>query len=106
MSRLKPIYTLAIASISAGVLAGCADFRQCGSQGCAPDAKITADIESQLNQMPELGPPGSIRVQTLDHVVYLNGQVDGGLEKRSAEAAARQVPGVEQVADDIYVVHK
>jgi len=106
MSRLKPIYTLALASAMAGVLAGCADFRQCGSQGCTPDAKITADIETRLNQMPELGPPGSIRVQTVNHLVYLNGQVDGGLEKRTAEAVVRQVPGVEQVADDIDVVHK
>jgi osmotically-inducible protein OsmY len=106
MSRLIPIYTLASASILAGVLAGCADFRQCGSQSCTADAKITADIKTRLNQMPELGPPGSIRVQTLDRVVYLDGLVDGGLEKRDAEAAAREVPGVQQIANDIDVQHK
>jgi osmotically-inducible protein OsmY len=106
VSRLKPIYTLAFASLLAGILAGCADFRQCKSQDCTADAKITTDTEARLNQMPELGPPGSIRVQTLDHVVYLNGQVDGGLEKRNAEATARQVPGVQLVANDIDVLHK
>jgi osmotically-inducible protein OsmY len=106
VSRFKPIFTLASASILAGVLAGCADFRQGGSESSAPDAKITANVEAQLDQMPDLGPPGSIRAQTVDHVVYLNGQVDGGLEKRNAEAVVRQVPGVEQVANNIDVQHK
>jgi osmotically-inducible protein OsmY len=31
-------------------------------------------------------------VQTRDHVVYLNGLVDVGVEKRIAEATAKQVP--------------
>jgi osmotically-inducible protein OsmY len=106
VSRFKPIFTLASATILAGVLAGCADFRQSGSESSAPDAKITANVEAQLDQMPDLGPPGSIRVQTVDHVVYLNGQVDGGLGKRSAEEVVRQVPGVEQVANNIDVQHK
>jgi osmotically-inducible protein OsmY len=102
MSRLKLIYPMAFACIFAGVLAGCADFRQ----GSSDDAKITADIETRLDQMSNLGPPGSIRVQTLDHVVYLNGLVDGGFQKRTAESAAREVPGVAQVANDITVSHK
>lgn len=106
MSRFKPIYTLAFASMLAGVLAGCADFRQSGSASSAPDSKITANVEAQLDQMPDLGPPGSIRVQTVNHVVYLNGQVDGGLGKRTAEEIVRQVPGVEQVANNIDVEHK
>ena len=106
MSRLKPIYTLALASTLAGVLAGCADFRPSGTQSATPDAKITADAEARLDQMTDLGPPGSIRVQTLANVVYLNGVVDGGLAKRNAEAVVRQVPGVQQVVDDIDVAHK
>ena len=106
MSRFKPIYALAFASILAGVLAGCADFRQFGSESGAPNSKITASVEAQLDQMPDLGPPGSIRVRTLDHVVYLNGPVAGGFEKRNAEAVVRQVPGVEQVANNIDVQHE
>jgi osmotically-inducible protein OsmY len=106
VSRFKPFCTLAVASALAGVLAGCADFRSCESQSCAPDAKLTADIETRLNQMPELGPPGSIRVETLNHVVYLDGQVDGGLEKRNAEAVVRRVDGVKQVENDIDVEHE
>ena len=106
MNSFRSIYTLAFASILAGVLAGCADFRQSGSESSASDSKITANVEAQLDQMPDLGPPGSIRVQTRDRVVYLNGQVDGGLGKRSAEEVVRQVPGVEQVANNIDVEHK
>jgi osmotically-inducible protein OsmY len=106
MMRLKPIYTLACASLLAGVLAGCADFRAGATQGATPDAKITADAQARLDLMADLGPPGSIRVQTFDNVVYLNGIVDGGLAKRNAETVVRQVPGVQQVVDDIDVAHK
>jgi osmotically-inducible protein OsmY len=106
VSRFKPIYILACASILTGVLAGCADFRPNGTESAVPDAKITADVQTQLDLMADLGPPGSIRVQTLDNVVYLNGIVDGGLAKRSAEAAVRDVPGVQKVVDDIDVAHK
>jgi osmotically-inducible protein OsmY len=45
-------------------------------------------------------------VETLNHVVYLDGQVDGGLEKRNAEAVVRRVDGVKQVENDIDVEHE
>lgn len=106
MSRLKPIYTIAFASILAGVIAGCADVRPSGTQSAVPDAQITRDAQTRLDLMTDLGPPGSIRVQTLDNVVYLDGIVDGGLAKRNAEAVVRQVPGVQKVVDDIDVAHK
>jgi osmotically-inducible protein OsmY len=106
MSGHKPIYTLALASVLAGVLAGCAGFRPSVKQTDVPDAQITANAQTRLDLMADLGPPGSIRVQTFDNVVYLNGMVDGGLAKRNAEAVARQVPGVQQVVDDIDVAHK
>lgn len=105
VSRLKPIYTLAFASVLAGVMSGCADFREGRGPSATPDAKITADVRAQLDLMADLGPPGSIRVQTFDNVVYLNGLVDGGLAKRTAEAAVRRVPGVRNVVDDIDVAH-
>jgi osmotically-inducible protein OsmY len=106
MSRLKPIYTFAFASIVAGAMAGCADTRASANQGVVPDAQITADAQTQLDLVAALGPPGSVRVQTFDNVVYLNGIVDGGLAKRNAEAIVRQVPGVLKVVDDIDVAHK
>jgi BON domain len=102
MSRLKLIYAGAFACIFAGILPGCADFRP----STPADAKVTADVKTRLDEMSNLGPPGSIRVQTVDHVVYLNGLVDGGFQKRTAESAALEVPGVAQVANDITVSHK
>ena len=81
MTAQKPIYTIALASILTAVLSGCADFRPSETQGGTADASITADVETQLNQLPNLGPPGSIAVQTVGHVVYLNGTVDGGLHE-------------------------
>jgi osmotically-inducible protein OsmY len=106
MSGHKPIYNLVLASILAGALAGCATYRSTGTQNAVPDAQITADVQTRLDLMAALGPPGSIRVQTLDNVVYLNGIVEGGLAKRNAEATVRQVPGVQKVVDDIDVAHK
>jgi osmotically-inducible protein OsmY len=106
MSRPKSIYALPLAFIAIGVLAGCADLRQeCGSQSCSADAQITADVQTRLNKIADLGPPGSIRVQTRDQVVYLNGLVDVGLEKGVAESVAFQTPGVAKVVDSIAVSH-
>jgi osmotically-inducible protein OsmY len=105
MNRAKPLYALAFAPLLIGILSGCADFKPCGSQSCTSDEGITKDVETSLNKMAALGPPGSITVQTLDHVVYLNGTVDGGLDKRNAESVALQVPGVAQVVNSIAVSH-
>jgi osmotically-inducible protein OsmY len=105
MIRHKPIYAIACASILTAALSGCADFRPSENQSRTADANITADVLARMNQMSALGPPGSIAVQTLDHVVYLNGVVDVGLEKRAAEATAREVPGVTNVVNDIAVTH-
>ena len=77
MSRPKTIYALPLAFILIGVLQGCAD----------------------------LGPPGSIEVQTRDQVVCLNGLVDVGLEKGVAESVVFQTPGVVRVVNSIAVSH-
>jgi osmotically-inducible protein OsmY len=105
MTTHKPIYAIVLASILTAALSGCADFRPGETGTRTADANITADIEARLNQLPALGPPGSIAVQTRDHVVYLNGAVDVGLEKRIAEATAKQSPGVTSVVNNIAVSH-
>jgi osmotically-inducible protein OsmY len=46
-----------------------------------------------------------ILVQTLDHVVYLNGQVSTGLESRAAESVALATPEVTRVVNLISVTH-
>jgi len=43
----------------------------------------------------------SVRVQTVDQVVYLNGQVDTELQRELAESLARVVPGVKRVVNSI-----
>jgi osmotically-inducible protein OsmY len=103
MNTRKP--TIAFAAILTAALSGCADFRPSETQSFTADANITADIEARLNQMPNLGPPGSIAVQTRGHVVYLNGVVDVGVEKRIAEATAKEAPGVTNVVNNIAVSH-
>jgi osmotically-inducible protein OsmY len=105
MSGPKPIYALTSAFVLSGILAGCADLGQSGSQTRVADAEITADVQTRLNHITDLGPPGSVRVQTFDHVVYLNGLVDVGLDKGLAESATNQAPGVAQVVDSIAVLH-
>lgn len=86
-----------------GALPGCAlysTYEKCGFRGCPGDAKITADVMIQLNRCSFLE-PNAIRVQTWDHVVYLNGGVVSGLEIGTAESIARQVPGVARVVNSI-----
>jgi osmotically-inducible protein OsmY len=89
----------------AGALPGCAvyhTYEKCGFSGCPGDARITAEIQSQINQRPDLEST-AITVQTLDHTVYLYGVVSSGLEISDAEAIARSVPGVRQVINSMAI---
>lgn len=92
MSKIRKLYGLVPAFIVMGAMTACATV---GTN----DAKTTAGVQAALNQHPELGAPGSIDVQTFDHVVYLNGMVSLGLQSREAEQVALQQPGVAQVAN-------
>jgi osmotically-inducible protein OsmY len=104
-SQLRKFCGLASAFILAGALAGCATYGKCGVEGCAGDAKVTANVQSLFDQHPELGPPGTIEVQTIDHVVYLNGFAASGLERGTAVSLAQGTPGVTQVVNSIAVTH-
>jgi osmotically-inducible protein OsmY len=106
MNIPKPLYALAAIFTLAGALGGCATFGKCDAASCRDDAAITTNVQAQLNQYADLGAPNSIGVQTIDHVVYLNGLVDGGLEKRSAASEVEKVPGVTRVVNNISVVHE
>jgi osmotically-inducible protein OsmY len=106
MNIPKPIYALAAIFTLAGALAGCATFGKCDAASCRDDAAITSNVRTQLNQYADLGAPNSIGVQTIDHVVYLNGQVDTGLEMRAVTSEVEDLPGVTQVVNDIAVVNK
>jgi osmotically-inducible protein OsmY len=107
-SRVLPVIasapcTLAFALILIHALSGCAvyhTYEKCGLRGCPGDAQITAQIMSQFRENLELE-PNAITVQTLDHVVYLNGLVSSGMEIATAESIARQVPGVKGVVNSV-----
>ncbi len=103
MKYPKQFHALATTLILSGLLPGCAVERKCEAGGCADDAKITASVQALINQHPDVGPPDTVHVQTLDHVVYLSGEVSQGLMKQTAEDAARQSPGVTRVVNDISV---
>jgi osmotically-inducible protein OsmY len=90
MSKIRKLYGLAPTFIVMGALTACATV---GTN----DPQTTASVQAALNQHSELGAPGSIEVQTFDHVVYLHGMVSQGMEGREAEQVALQQPGVVQV---------
>jgi len=69
------------------------------------DEKITAAVQARLDGLADLGPPHSITVQTRNHIVYPNGQVDTGLEKRMAESVTMKIPGVTSSENGIDVNH-
>ena len=101
--RTFPTWTCVAVLICA--LTGCATYEKCGLEGCPGDAKITAKVQAALNKHSDLGPPDSIRVQTLNHVVYLDGLVDDGLAKRTAMSVTKQVAGVTNVVNNIAVTN-
>jgi osmotically-inducible protein OsmY len=103
MSKSRPTALGAIALFLIGI-SGCATYEKCGIEGCAGDRKITANIRAALDQHPELGPPNSINVETVNHVVYLTGHVSEGVMRSNAESVARGVEGVGHIEDTIYVV--
>jgi osmotically-inducible protein OsmY len=101
MRNLRAIYALAATLALPGAMSGCATDES--AAGKMTDEKITATLQERINHHPDVGPPDSVRVQTLNHVVYLSGEVSQGLMKRTAEDLARQTPGVTRVVDDIAI---
>lgn len=94
---------LALVVNLSGALSGCAvynTYEKCGLYGCRDDANITADINAQFRKRLDLE-PNAIKVQTLDHVVYLYGLVSSSLEINTAESIAAKVPGVTEVVSSI-----
>jgi osmotically-inducible protein OsmY len=91
----------------AATMSGCAFYGaisdKCGLRGCAGDASITASVAEQMEHYPVLQAPNSVRVQTLNRVVYLYGLVDTDLERQLAESVATEAAGGAHVVDSIAV---
>ena len=99
-TRFLNVLVLAVALL--GALNGCATFKKCGFSGCPGDAQITAEVQARIDNRPALS-GDDISVQTLEHVVYLHGLVDTGMEQSIAEEIALSVPGVVRVVSSIAV---
>jgi osmotically-inducible protein OsmY len=101
MRRPNRLCALAFTLVLTGALPGCAAYKKCGFSGCPGDAEITAEVRALFAQHPVLEPPNLLEVQTLDHVVYLNGVVDTDTQRLMAESVAHQAKGVTKVVNSI-----
>lgn len=101
MHKLR-IFSAAAILVIAGASSGCAVFEKCSPENCSTDKQINKDVNDLLAQHRELGPPGTVRVQTINGVVYLTGQVNSDFEIRNAEALVRQVANVKDVENNLY----
>ena len=75
------------------------------SGGSPADQRITASVQAQLAQHPDIQDPDQLYVQTINHVVYLSGTVGSGLQRCAAEAATIEIAGVDRVESSISVIH-
>ena len=92
--------------VLAGALSGCAayhGYEKCGDGGCPGDAKITAEVKQALARHPDLEGTDTVYVETVNHVVYLTGIVDSGLQREAAESLAHKASGVTAVVDNISI---
>ena len=105
MSNSRRLSASAFCVALTAAIAGCASIGSNKPEAGPDDRSITSNVETLLSGHPELGPPGSISVQTFNRVVYLDGQVDGGLEKRTAADVAAKAAGMKEVVNDVYVPH-
>ena len=102
-TRCRGFFAVIAAAIAASSLGGCAAYHKCGLAGCPGDAQITAEVNALFERYPALEAPNLLYVQTLDHVVYLTGQVNTDTERDLARAVALQAAGVRQVINSINV---
>ena len=98
-SKPRNALTFAVVLITVSGCTAFQDYRKCAAGGCPDDARITAELKSQLAQRPDLR--ADVHVQTLDNVVYLSGQVTTSMQRDSAELMAREVPGVRGIIDNV-----
>jgi osmotically-inducible protein OsmY len=100
MYKLRTFSAAAI-FMFAGVLSGCAVFDKCAPENCSTDKQITGDVNDLLAQHRELGPAGTVHVQTINGVVFLTGTVNSDFEIRNTEAIVRQVANVKDVENNM-----
>lgn len=107
MRRPIPLRLVALTLLLAGSgLAGCATDKCTPGVPCTGDGKISEDVRAALAAHPGLAAPNIVHVQTRNGIVYLTGQVATGLQRDTAEAAAKATPGVKHVVDNIAIGYR
>ena len=97
---------LMMALLLTSALPGCASYpanEKCGDSGCISDAQITSQVQALFAQHSELRGPDQVYVTTKNHVVYLTGMVEIGLERDIAGSIAEGANGVTGVVNDISI---
>ena len=105
-SNPRRIRALLFTLVLAGALSGCAaynEYEKCGSDGCPGDAKITGEVKEALARHPDLQGTDTVHVETINHVVYLTGTVESGLQREAAESVAGKASGVTRIVDNISI---
>ena len=102
MNLPEPLLSVTLPALLVATLCGCVAYRECGFSGCPGDATITANVEGRFARYPPLS-ANSVRIQTLNGVVYLTGQVDTDVERLLAVSVASDVTDVSRVVDSISV---
>jgi osmotically-inducible protein OsmY len=101
VSKLELFHASALALTLIGALCGCAAYEKCGFGGCPGDAQLASAVRTAFEAHPELEPPNLLKVQSVDHVIYLYGLVDTDFQRQMAESVAHQAPGVARVINSI-----
>ena len=96
---------IVILPLLSGALCGCAVTPECKVAGCAQDSQITADIQSLFDQRAEFKPPNYVYVKTVNHVVYLTGQVNTDLVRENAESIVRDAADGTRVVNSIALTY-
>lgn len=65
------------------------------------DAAIAAEVRERIHEQPSLK-LFDISVRSVNHTVYLEGQVDTRLDRSEARHVAQAVPGVKKIYNDLY----
>jgi osmotically-inducible protein OsmY len=93
------------APLLCAALYGCAATQTCKVESCADDSQITAKIQSMFDQRAEFRPPNFVYVKTVNHVVYLTGQVNTDLVRESAESIVRDAADGTRVVNSIALTY-
>ena len=103
--RMNEPRAIVLALLLCGALCGCAVTQECKVESCADDSQITANIRSMFDQRAEFRPPYFVYVKTVNHVVYLTGQVNTDLVRESAESIVRDAADGTRVVNSIALTY-